>query len=108
MLGAGSIGCLGYGLSVFGFAGCVLVGLLLHRRKFKQKTEPFENSPNRIPLNRDDRPFVYRFLTLLLCGAILFFVAAFIEVRGVEAGWFVGQTECPHNWPTPRSLRDLE
>lgn len=106
-MGAGSIGCLGYGLSVYAFAGCVAVGFFLFQRKFKQKTEGLENKPNRIPLTRDDRPFVYRFLTLLLCSVSLFFVAVLIEVRGVEARWFEGQSECPHIWPTPRSLRDL-
>jgi hypothetical protein len=107
MLGAGSIVCLGYGLSVFGFVICVIVGFFLFQRKFKQKTETLGNSPKRIPLTRDDRPFVDQFLTLWLCGIVLFFVAAFIEFRGLEVGWFAGQTECPHIWPTPRSLRDL-
>jgi hypothetical protein len=107
MMGAGSIGCLGYGLSVIGFAGCVLVGFFLFQRKFKQKAEGLENRPNRVRLTREDRPFVFRFLTLWLCGLVLFFIGAFVEVRGVEAGWFEGQTECPHIWPTPRSLRDL-
>lgn len=108
VMGAGSIGCLGYGLSVFGFVSCVLVGFVLFQRKFKQKTEGLENKPNRVPLTREDRPFLYRFLTLWLCGVILWFTAAFIEDRGVEAVWFEGQNECPHIWPTPRSLRDLE
>ncbi len=106
-MGAGSIGCLSYGLSVFSFAGCVLVSFFLFQRNFKQKTETLESRPNRIQLTREDLPFIYRFMSLWLCGAILFFVAVFIEDHGVEFGWFGGQTECPHIWPTPRSLRDL-
>ena len=98
---------MGYGLSVVGFAVCFFLGFFLFQRKFKQRTDELENGPNRVRLTREDRPFVYRFLALLLCGVSLFFVAAFIEVSGVEAGWFEGQNECPHIWPTPRSLHDL-
>ena len=105
-MGAGSVGCLGYGLSVLGFAVCVFAGFFFFRQNFKKKSEALEDGPKRIPLTRDDRPFVFQFFAFCLCGAVLFFAAHFIEVRGVEAGWFEGQTECPGIWLTPRSLRD--
>ena len=109
-IGAGSVGCLGYGLSFYVFVVAILIAFFSFKRKFKQKAAVTgaNPKPGKIPLSREDRPFVYKFLTLVGFGFAMWSTAAYFESHGMRAGWFDEQTECPSLWPTPRSLGDVD